>query len=99
MKVLAVVIGLLGALVLLYSMSIPAIFAGSYFMGGVILMLAAIALYIYSNKAEREASDTTQIEIPSWEDQARAEALAKAATRTARLKKEEEARVAPKQQQ
>ena len=69
MRILAIVIGLLGALVLLYSFGSPAIFAGPYFVAGVILVLFAIALYIYSNKAEREASDTTQIEIPSWEDQ------------------------------
>jgi hypothetical protein len=57
MSVLAIVIGLLGALVLLYSMSIPAIFAGPYFVAGVILVLAAIGLFIYGSKeAEKKAA-------------------------------------------
>ena len=57
MRILAIVIGLIGVLVLLYSMSIPAIFAGSYFIGGIILMLAAIGLFIYGSKEARKEAE------------------------------------------
>ena len=66
MKVLAVVIGLLGALVLLYSMSIPAIFAGSYFIGGIILMLAAIGLFIYGSKEAEKKEARKEAEVAAY---------------------------------
>tara|TARA_B110000116_G_C16618342_1_gene482619 strand:+ start:413 stop:808 length:396 start_codon:yes stop_codon:yes gene_type:complete len=66
MRILAIVIGLIGVLVLLYSMSIPAIFAGSYFIGGIILMLAAIGLFIYGSKEAEKKEARKEAEVAAY---------------------------------
>jgi len=50
MKILSIIVGLFGLLMLFYGLSLPAFIAGQYIMIGVVLSAAGIGLYIYSKK-------------------------------------------------
>ena len=50
MKILSIIVGLLGLLMLFYGLSLPAIIAGQYIMIGVVLLAGGIGLYLYSKK-------------------------------------------------
>lgn len=50
MKILSIIVGLLGLLMLVYGLSLPAIIAGQYLMIGVVMFGGGIGLYLYSKK-------------------------------------------------
>jgi len=50
MKILSIILGLLGLLMLVYGLSLPAIIAGQYLMVGVVILGGGVGLYLYSKK-------------------------------------------------